>query len=111
MLENCSGKLFVYASSFVSRERRFEPVRAATKKMASYLNLSFEIKTFRKEFEPIYVYYKNGDDEPIPICCVNGKFSGIEEICASLRNMMFVLSFHPRHSALKQMRKEIMQFS
>jgi hypothetical protein len=111
MLENCNGKLFVYASSFVSRERRFEPVRAATKKMASYLNLSFEIKTFKKKFESIYVYYKNGDDEPIPICCVNGKSSGIEEICASLRNMMFVLSFHPRHLALKQMRKEIMLFS
>jgi hypothetical protein len=110
-LENGNGKLFVYASCFVSRERRFEPVRAATKKMARYLNLTFEIKTFRKRFEPIYVYYKNGDDEPIPICCVNDKFTDIEEICSSLRNMMFVLSFHPRHSALKQMRKEIMQFS
>jgi hypothetical protein len=28
-----------------------------------------------------------------------------------LRNMMFVLSFHPKHSALRLIRKEIMQFS
>jgi hypothetical protein len=110
-LENCNGKLFVYASSFASRERRFEPVRVATKKMARYLKLSFEVKTFRKKFEPIYVYYKNGDDEPIPICCVSDKYSDIGEICASLRNMMFVLSFHPRHLELKEMRKEIMRFS
>ena len=110
-MENCDGKLFVYASSFASREKRFEPVRAATEKMARYLNLSFEIKTFRKKFEPIYVYYKNGADEPIPICCVTGKCSEPMEICASLRNMMFVLSFHPRLLALKQLRKEIMQFS
>jgi hypothetical protein len=79
--------------------------------MARYLKLSFEVKTFRKKFEPIYVYYKNGDDEPIPICCVGDKYSDIGEISASLRNMMFVLSFHPRHLALKEMRKEIMQFS
>ena len=110
-MENCDGKLFVYASSFASREKRFEPIRAATEKMARYLNLSFEIKTFRKKFEPIYVYYKNGADEPIPICCVSDKCSDVVDICASLRNMMFVLSFHPRHLALKQLRKEIMQFS
>jgi hypothetical protein len=111
MLENCNGKLFVYASSFVSREKRFKPVRVAAERMATHLKLSFEIKTFRKKFEPIYVYYKNGSDEPIPIYCVSDKQMGIEEICRSLRNMMFVLSFHPRHSALREIRKEIMQFS
>ena len=86
-------------------------MRAATKKMARYLKLSFEVKTFRKEFGPIYVYYKNGDNEPIPVCCVSDEYSDIGEVCASLRNMMFVLSFHPRHLELKELRKEIMQFS
>jgi hypothetical protein len=111
MLENCNGKLFVYASSFASREKRLKPVSVATEKMAKHLKLDFEVKTFRKRFEPIYVYYKNGDDEPVPIYCVGEQQSSIEEICMRLRNMMFVLSFHPKHSALRQIRKEIMQFS
>lgn len=111
MLENCNGKLFVYASSFVSRGRRLEPVRAATEKMARRLKLGFEVKTFRKKFAPIYVYYANGDDEPVPIFCVSKKQSNVEEICTTLKNMMFVLSFHPKHSALRDIRKELTEFS
>jgi hypothetical protein len=111
MLHSCNGKLFVYASSFASREKRFKPVSVATEKMAKHLKLSFEVKTFTKKFEPIYVYYKNGEEEPIPIYCVGEEQSSIEDICMRLRNMMFVLSFHPKHSALRLIRKEIMQFS
>ena len=111
MLENCNGKLFVYASSFMSRGRRLEPVRVATEKMAKRLKLDFEVKTSKKRFAPIYVYYANGDDEPIPICCIGEQQSSIDEICTSLRNMMFVLSFHPKHSALREIRSELMQFS
>lgn len=111
MLEESYGKLCVYASSFASREKRFRPVRVAAERMAKNLNLDLEIKTFGKRFKPIYVYYKKGDEEPIPIYCVGDKESNIEEICTSLRNMMFVLSFHPRHSALRQIRKVIMQSS
>jgi hypothetical protein len=83
----------------------------ATKRMAKVFNLNMEIVTFHEEFAPIYVYYKNGDEEPIPLYCNKGEKSGIQEICATLRNMMFVLSFHPKHSSLKQFRKEIMQLS
>jgi len=111
MLENRNGKLFVYASSFASREKRLKPVSVATEKMAKHLKLSFEVKTLKKRFEPIYVYYKNGDDEPVPIYCIGQQQSSTEDICMRLRNMMFVLSFHPKHSALRQIRKEIMQFS
>lgn len=111
MLENGNGKLFVYASSFVSQGRRLEPVRAATEKMARRLKLGFEVKTFRKKFAPIYVYYANGDDEPVPIFCVSEKQSNVEEICTKLKNMMFVLSFHPKHSALRGIRKELTEFS
>ncbi len=111
MLENCNGKLFVYASSFVSGGRRLEPVRAATEKMARRLKLGFEVKTFREKFAPIYVYYANGDDEPVPIFCVSEKQSNVEEICTKLKNMMFVLSFHPKHSALRDIRKELTEFS
>ncbi len=110
-MESCNGKLFVYASSFVSRGKKFEPVRVAAEKIARHLGLSFEVRTFRKKFESVYVYYTSGDEEPIPIYCVGERSSNIEEIYTSLRNMMFVLSFHPRHLALKQIRKEIMLFS
>jgi hypothetical protein len=79
--------------------------------MARLLGTSVELKTFRKRFRPIYVYYKSGEDEPIPVYCSNGDESDQKEVCAKLRNMMFVLSFHPKHSGLKRFRKEIMLFS
>jgi len=109
MLECSSGKLFVCASSF--SQKRLKPVRMAVEKTAKLLKLNFEIKTFRKSFTPIYVYYKTGDEEPIPIYCNNNSQSDIEEVYVALRNMMFVLSFHPKHQDLKRVRKNIMRFS
>ena len=111
MFENQYGKLLVYASTFVSRKKRLEPVSKATEKMAELLKLSVEVVTFRKRFSPIYIYYKEGEEEPIPIYCDNEERSNIQEICTALKNMMFVLSFHPKHSSLRNMRKEIMRFS
>jgi hypothetical protein len=111
MFESSNGKLFVYASSFCCDHERLKPVSAAAEKMAKWLGMNFEIKTFRKRFTPIYVYYEDGDEEPIPIYCSNRSQADVHEICTSLRNMMFVLSFHPKHSCLRQIRKEIMLFS
>lgn len=111
MLENPNGKLLVYASSFMSREKRLKSVSTAAEEMAKLLKLNFELVTFRDRFRLIFVYYKNGDEEPIPIYCDKGEKSNIEEIYTALRNMMFVLSFHPKHSALRRIRKEIIRFS
>ena len=111
MVENCNGKLLVYASSFVSHGKQLKSVSIATEKMAKLLKLNVEIVTFREKFAPIYVYYKNGDEEPIPIYCNKNGESSIKEVYKTLRNMMFVLSFHPKHSALKHIRKEVMLFS
>jgi hypothetical protein len=111
VLGNSGGKLFVYASTFTSRQKRLKPVSVAAQKMARLLKLNFEIKTFRERFTPIYVYYKNGDEEPIPIYCSNTEQSDMQEVYSALRNMMFVLSFHPKLSALRHIRKEIIQFS
>lgn len=88
-----------------------KPVSMAAEKIAKQLSVKFEVKKFRKRFAPIYVYYQNGDEEPIPIYCNNGGKSDIREIYRTLQNMMFVLSFHPKHWALRQVRSEIMQFS
>jgi len=76
------------------------------------LNLDFEIIRFDRASSPIYIYYEEFDgDEPIPLYCDEGKISGLEEISSKLRNMMFVLSFHPKHSALREIRKEILKLS
>jgi len=108
MLENANGKLLVYASSFTLHEKRLESVSMAAEKMAKMLKLNFEVVTFGEKTTPIYVYYKNGDEEPIPLYCDKGGEANMQEIYTALSNMMFVLSFHPKHSALKQMRKWIM---
>ena len=111
MLANSNGKLLVCASELMTNGERLEPVRAAAGKMAKTLRLDVEIITSGRQFAPIYVFYKNGDEEPIPIYCDKGEAPSIQEVCTALRNMMFVLSFHPKNYALKSMREEIIRFS
>jgi hypothetical protein len=88
-----------------------DSVREAAKETAERLHLGFELVRFTKTGSQIYVYYENGNDEPVPIYCDEGKRFDVESICTSLRKMMFVLSFHPRNSALRTMRAELMGFS
>ena len=102
----------VYASTGIPSGKRLESVRTAAKETAKRLNLDFELVRFDRASSPIYVYYEENDgDEPIPLYCDEGKKSGLEEISGKLRNMMFVLSFHPNHAALREMRKEILKLS
>jgi hypothetical protein len=109
--ENC-GKLMVYASTEVPKGKRLDSVRTAAKETAKRLNLDFEIVRLDRASSPIYVYYEENDgDEPIPLYCDGGKISGLEEISGKIRNMMFVLSFHPNHSVLKEMRSELLKLS
>ena len=101
----------VYASAAAPCKKRLQSVRTATEETARLLKLDFEMVNFGKRVEQIYVYYENGGDEPIPIYCDEGKQLNLWEIGANLKKMMFVLSFHPRHSALRQMRRELMEAS
>lgn len=112
MFKESSGKLMVYASTGIPCRKRLESVRTATQETAKRLNLDFKMVKLHRAGSPIYVYYEeNADNEPIPLYCDEGKKSDLEEICSALRSMMFVLSFHPKHSALKHMRKEILKLS
>jgi hypothetical protein len=111
MLENLSAKLVVYASVTASQEERLTPVSAAVEKVAKLLKMGVEVVAFEKGFAPIYVYFQSREQDPIPIYCDGEKRFGVEEICSSIRNMLFVLSFHPKHSALKDLRDRIRQFS
>jgi hypothetical protein len=109
MLQSCNGKLLVYASSYTPCETRLKSVSTATEKIARLLKLDVETVMFRKRFASIYVYYENGDEEPIPIYCDKGEKSDTQAVCTALWNMMFVLSFHPKHSGLKPIRAETIQ--
>jgi hypothetical protein len=111
MLNLQTGKLLVYASSFSSHEKRLKPVSVAAERVAGLLKMDVEVKTFRRRFKPIYVYYKQGDEDPIPLYCNNGEKLNAEDVYTTLRKMMFVLSFHPKHSALRHARREIIQLS
>lgn len=110
MLKN-TGKLLLYTSLGAGRRKRLNSVREAAAETAERLHLDFKVVQFTKSCSQIYVYYENGEDEPVPIYCDEGKTIDTEGICSKLRKMMFVLSFHPRNSALRSMRTELMGFS
>ncbi|MCW4047295.1 MAG: hypothetical protein NWE99_07015 [Candidatus Bathyarchaeota archaeon] len=101
----------VYSSAGAPHKKRLRSVKTATEETAKRLNLDFELVKFRRSGSAIYVYYESGEDEPVPLYCDEGKTGDMHEICAALRKMMFVLSFHPKFSALKQLRNELMRLS
>jgi len=101
----------VYASTEESPRQRLLSVKAAAETMAKQLNMDFEMVRQVEGVSPIYVYYENGDDEPIPLYCDEGKTGDKAEISSKIRNMIFVLSFHPQHEALKSARKALFAFS
>jgi hypothetical protein len=108
MFKNDSGKLTIYASV---TSQRLQSVKEATEKTAKQLNLSFEMIKQKQKSTPIYVYYECGEEEPIPVYCDEGKNGDLIEISSKIRSMMFVLSFHPRHEALKRARKALFTLS
>jgi hypothetical protein len=110
-LEANRGKLLVYASSVASCRRRLRSISAAVEKTAKRFSLDVEIVALKDKGAPIFVYYKNGDEEPVPLYCDKNQTPTIENVCNALRSMMFVLSFHPKYSFLSKIRKEIMRFS
>jgi hypothetical protein len=104
MLEN-NGKFMIYASNKPSLER-LRIVGSAVAKVANSLKLETEVSPRRKLLS-IYVYYKGDAGDEIPVYCDWGKNWNEEDVYRAIRNMMFVLSFHPRHSSLRAIRKEV----
>jgi hypothetical protein len=111
MFKENIGKLMVYTSTGLPSRNRLDSVKDAAKETAKRLNLDFEVVRFDQASTPIYVYYEENHEVPIPLYCDEGKMSGLEEISNTLRHMMFVLSFHPKHLALARMRSELLKFS
>jgi len=81
-------------------------VGSAVAKIARSLSFRVEV-TPTKKILSVYVYYQNESGEEIPVYCDWGKNWGEEDVYKAIRNMMFVLSFHPEHSDLQGIRKEM----
>ena len=101
----------IYASASSSRRQRLQSIKSVAEQMAKQLNLDFEVVKQACGYSPIYVYYEYGGLEPIPIYCDEGKNGDPAEISSKIRGMMFVLSFHPRHAALREARKMLLTLS
>ncbi len=110
-MEQPIGKLVVFASNSITDEKCLKLISIAAKRTAEALKLGFEAKTLVAKSSMIYVYFKSGRCEAIPIYCTHGAAIEFEEVCTNLRKMMFVLSFHPKLQALRHVREELMQFS
>jgi hypothetical protein len=101
-----SGKFLIYTSQFSNQNNRLRVVGLAVAKVAKTLSLGVEV-TSTKKILSVYVYYRNGNGEEIPVYCDWGKNWSEEDVYNAIRNMMFVLSFHPEHSSLQGIQKEM----
>ena len=95
----------IYANSKPD-SRRLRIIGSAVERVANSLRLSTKI-SWRKKLLSIHVYYRSHSGDEIPVYCDWGKGWEEEEVYRSIRNMMFVLSFHPLHSRLQSIRKEV----
>jgi hypothetical protein len=99
-----NGKFTIYASSTPKTER-LRVIGSAVTKVANSLHLETELSKKRKLLS-IYVYYRGSEGDEIPVYCDWGKSWSENDVYRAIRNMMFVLSFHPHHSSLRMLRKE-----
>jgi hypothetical protein len=100
------GKFLIYTSRFSNQGDRLRVVRPAVAKIAKSLSLGVEIAPTKKTLS-VYVYYQNDSGEEIPVYCDWGKNWNEEDVYKAIRNMMFVLSFHPGFSGLQNVREEM----
>lgn len=101
-----NGKFLIYTSRFSSQGNRLRVVGSAVAKVAKTLSLGVEVSSTKKILS-VYVYYQNENGEEIPVYCDWGKNWGEEDVYNAIKNMMFVLSFHPEHASLQGIRKEM----
>lgn len=108
MIAKSNEKLLICASV---DSKRLKSVSLAVERMARLLTADIEVLTFKRKSMPIYVYYKCGEDDPIPLFSDIGGHTNFESVYLTLGNMISVLSFHPAYSSLARIRKEFMPSS
>ncbi len=109
-MEENRGKLLVYVSSVETRMERLKAVSTAVEKTARILNLEVEVVPFKGERASIYIYYNDDENEPVTLYCDNESDNSAEKVFTTLRSIMFVLSFHPKFSALKKIGEKLYAF-
>jgi hypothetical protein len=104
-----NGKFMVYTSNEPATNR-LRVISRAVSKVANSLELKTEFSSKRKLLS-IYVYYRSEAGDEIPIYSDWGKSCTEKDVHRAIRNMMFVLSFHPNHTNLRLARKKMCLFA
>ncbi|NIR15993.1 MAG: hypothetical protein GWN86_19535 [Desulfobacterales bacterium] len=103
-----NGKLLIYTAQTTDRERRLRTIKSAASKIAEPLKLQIQVVSTTRNL-PTYVYYKKeGDSEKIPVYCDSENKLREKEIHEHMKSILFTLSFHPKHSCLLMVRKELL---
>jgi len=105
-----NGKILIYVSNNSNSFSGLRNVENAVSKIANRLKLDLEIIR-RSDLNSIWVYFESHDGQLIPVYFNYWSKCREEEVYTRIRNMMFVLSFHPKFSDLKSIRKEVIQLS
>jgi len=105
-----TGKLLIYAPKLPFEWSRLKVVRGAAKKVAEKLRMGVELVP-SKDLLQIQVYYRSACGELIPLYRDRDGNQGEKDVYFAIRNMMFVLSFHPKFSVLRPIREEITKLS
>jgi hypothetical protein len=103
-----NGKLLIYTPQIMGRQERLKAIKSAASKIAEPLKLQIQIIPLTKKV-PTCVYYMREDDpEKIPIFCDFKNNQREKEIYQSMKGILFTLSFHPKHSSLLAVRKDLL---
>jgi len=102
-----NGKILIYAPNNSSGFDVVKNIENAASKIAKRLKLGLEIIQ-RADLNSVWVYFESCDGQLIPVYFNYWPDCPEEEVYMKIRNMMFVLSFHPRFGGLRPIRREIM---
>ncbi|MEM2975680.1 MAG: hypothetical protein QW821_04615 [Candidatus Bathyarchaeia archaeon] len=97
------AEILIYAPNFHRENERLRIVNSAVAKIANKMRLKVQVAP-RKELTSIYVYFRNGNSEEIPLYSDWGKKGSEEDVYSAIRNIIFVLSFHPKYLFLRKAR-------
>jgi hypothetical protein len=90
-----------------SNDMRLKIVKSAVGKVARRLNFKMEMMKCER-VGSIFVFYRDNLGVEIPVYSDFKKKCDVEDVYKAIMNILFVLSFHPNHNSLKDVRKEIM---
>ena len=99
-----NGKFILYASAFSEQNERLTTVGQAVARIAENLGAEIEIVQ-RMNVLSIFVYYKKGGREEVPVYCDWGKNLSVDDVYYSVWSVVYALSFHPEYTFLQTIRK------